>query len=414
MNFKNNQKIVRGTADILVKISSISKFRALVLMVAMLASSVLVLLVFFKPSDDYAIYTHFAEAVVDGQNPYRLPAEYRTTTVKKIMPLGWTQPEPGLVRQNYADYPPLLMLINSIAYRVNEMKGIYWMCIAIYAASCLMCFKYYFSTRPYHDSAAIFVLAFLYFNPFALKHLFFPVEDKVWFIFFIMTCLVFRSNQLYLTVVLAMFAALKGLGFVMIFFYFLYLWRCKQIECRKLIHLIMIFLVITIFAHMPFFPEWLSGYQWRAQRQNFVGHESIFVPLQKIGLYSEFMPKLFTAGSMVLVAFLIYRRRLKIEYVLLLPVIISIVFNAELGYDRLLVALAALLILCRNIWVVAGGYILVNIGILILVAAKFFGLVAGEMLHFVIVWSFAGWLFLHIFTQIKESSLQNRCNPHEC
>lgn len=179
------------------------------------------LLATFRPADDYEIYTHFAEAVADGQNPYALPDSYRSTVIQKFSSVGPTQPEAGWVKQVYADYPPALMLINAATFKLAEVKGLYLLYVGLFITSILI----FFFRKAVAIDGKIFdyrLVIFLAFNPLLIQSWFFPISDKAWFLFFIALIVALREYLFVLTVVLAAFAATKGLGIVIFrFMYFI-------------------------------------------------------------------------------------------------------------------------------------------------------------------------------------------------
>jgi hypothetical protein len=302
----------------------------------------------FSPADDYAIYVHFAEAVSDGHNPYSLPDKYRSTVPPTFFQVGSTQTAPGKIIHQYADYPPLLMLFNSWMFRLHNLKGLYWLYIVLYAVSCLLYCVYAFSHRGEHQHDSILFLIFLGLNPMVKYYWFIPISDKAWFLFFILSCLLLRHTRYWLTLALAVFAALKGLGLVVFIFYLAFLFFEKSTNRKSLFYMALLFAIVVAATHCLWFPDWLNAYAWRASRQNWVGHTSVFVPLARAGLYWGGMAKVLTAGAFLALAFATAKRLLTLQEILLLPIVVSIVFNTELTFDRLLVAVFALLLLSNG------------------------------------------------------------------
>lgn len=316
---------------------------------------------FFFPSDDYAIYEYFAEAVSQGINPYSIPADFKSEIVPKILKVGDTQPSPGVIRQEYADYPPLLMVINSFAFRFHNVKGLYVMYLLLYALALIFLLMYLESKHVKKYSPEINPLALLVFfglSPIFSQGWFCPITDKVWFAFFILLLLVVHDKPQWLVVVLGFFAAIKGIGLLIMAFYILYQFFNKEVQRKQLLYGILVFSSILILSHLFWFPDWMKGYQWRSARQSFVNHFSLFLPFSKMGLYWSGIPFLCTIGSCLLLVWLIIKRRVQLDEVLLLPIAISIIFNTEIGYDRILVAVFALVLLARKNIVVIISYIL--------------------------------------------------------
>ncbi len=354
----------------------------------------------FKPGDDYALYVHFAEAVADGHNPYALPPEYRSTVPPTFFPVGWTQSEPGKFPAEYADYPPLLMLLNSWIFRIHPVRGFYGLFLALLAASFLLyCFYAASGPSAEHAHNPYLFLAFLGLNPLVTSLWFTPTGDKVWFLFFMLALLFLRNRPYGLTVVLAIFSALKGLGLVIFGFYVLFLFATRQARPRTLLAMTTLFTLVVGASHLLWFPDWLNAYRWRADRQNLLGHASIFVPLASVGLYWSGLPKLLTAGSFLGIAIATMRRHLTLEDVLMLPIAASIVFNTELATNRLLIAIFALLLLTRNTYALAtacAASVLLTTPVL----EFFFPAAESETASWLILWGLTGFLGLVVIRQI--------------
>lgn len=192
----------------------------------------------FRPSDDYAIYTYFAEAVSKGINPYSISSDYRSEIVPIFFNIGWTQPSLGVVRPEYADYPPLLMFVNSVIFRLHNLKGLYLFYIFLYGFSILLYCIFVFSDKSETDksSSQVNPLCFLIFfalNPLFSQAWFNPIEDKVWFVFFMIILLICRNRFYWMAVSLGLFAAVKGLGLPILFFYVLYMFFHKRLPLKN-------------------------------------------------------------------------------------------------------------------------------------------------------------------------------------
>jgi len=330
----------------------------------LLAASILVYTFYplyreFQPADDYAIYTYFAEAVSKGINPYSIPPDYRSEIVPTFFDVGWTQPTLGVVRPQYADYPPLLMMVNSFIFQLDNLRGLYLFYLSLYGLSVALYLMYAIGNKSEGPSSEVSPLCFLIFfalNPLFSWAWFKPIGDKVWFAFFMMLILMFRNRPYWLTVTLGFFAALKGLGIPILFFYVLYMLFHKSLKLKQFLYIVMIFGLILAASHLFWFPEWIQAYQWRSARQSFVGHSSFFVPLVKLGIYWRNMPQILTILGFLLLSFLTARHILTLPETLLLPIVFSIIFNTELGFDRLLVAILAMLLLVRHNGIIVISY----------------------------------------------------------
>jgi hypothetical protein len=130
----------------------------------------------------------------------------------------------------------------------------------------------------------------------------------------------------------------------------------KSLKLKQFLYIVMIFGLILAASHLFWFPEWIQAYQWRSARQSFVGHSSFFVPLVKLGIYWRNMPQILTILGFLLLSFLTARHILTLPETLLLPIVFSIIFNTELGFDRLLVAILAMLLLVRHDGIIVISY----------------------------------------------------------
>lgn len=305
----------------------------------------------FHPSNDYAIYTYFAEAVHAGHNPYHVPESFRSSVMASFFHVG--SPDQGMVKQLYADYPPALMLINSWAFAADNLKGLYWLSLLLFAGACILFMIYALQRGKEHAWHSLAFAIFLALNPLLIRYWYvLRIEDKAWFILLILLCLVARKSPPWLVVMLAIFTAIKGLGLLAFAFYLPYLYVEKRISLRTLTGYAVLFFAIVAAAHVCWFPDWIQGYQWRIARQNWVGHFSVFVPLATAGLYWTGTAKLCILVSLAAIGYATVRRLLTVQEIILLPVITGLVFNTELAADRLLVVIIALVLLSRSVGVI--------------------------------------------------------------
>ena len=296
----------------------------------------------FKPGDDYAIYIYFAEAAERGLSPYDIPDGYKSKIIQRFFPVGWTQPVAGVIRQVYADYPPLLM---------DPVKGLYYMYILL-LVFCFILYAAYRGTFKQINTSAmslpLYFLAFFGLNPIFISTWFHPIEDKIIFAFFILLLLLFRNKIYFFTVCSGLFASLKGVGLPIFFFYLAHLFFSQKKKLQELLGPILIFLTIAILSHIFYYPDWVNAYKWRAARQSWVGHSSLFLILSKHGLYLPWMAKSLTVLSFILLGFFVYKKRFSIEKVIVLPVVVAIIFNTEASFDRILVVIFAMLLISKN------------------------------------------------------------------
>jgi hypothetical protein len=323
----------------------------------------------FRPSDDYAIYEYFAEAVSKGINPYSVPDDYRSDIVPTIIEVGHTQPSVGIIRKEYADYPPLLMIINSFVFRLHNLKGLFGFYILLYALSIVLLIIYT-NLRKFKNHSPevnpLILLLFFGLNPIFTQGWFQPITDKVWFPFFILLMLISRDKPYLITVILGFFAAVKGIGILIIVFYILYQYCNKSLSPKKIFYLVLMFGSILVLSHLIWFPDWIKGYQWRLGRQNYVNHVSMFLPFNKMGYYWSGIPLILTLSAFLLLAWLIIKRIVMLDEVLMLAIVFSIIFNTELGYDRAFVAVFALSLVARYNMIILISYF---VGILLVTYA---------------------------------------------
>ncbi|HBF34855.1 TPA: hypothetical protein DDW35_09870 [Candidatus Sumerlaeota bacterium] len=326
----------------LVKSMGARKIRTLSIFSAFLVSCALLLLV-FHPRDDYRIYVQFADAVSQGYNPYSLPSGFESSAVEKLVSLDDSGSPSRKVDQTLADYPPLLMSINGLIFQVDEIKGLYYFYLVLFFLSIVTFVLFHKDDiNPEELNKFIFV-AFLIFNPLLLRSWFAPIEDKVWFLFFMIMMMVCKERKLVLTSVLAVFAALKGLGGVVFPFYIVHLVVEKKINVKEMVVMILPFLLILAISHVKFFPEWLNGYKWRSQTQEYVGHLSIFSFFPHVfDDYSLVLSKILSFLSLLTVGVLIIKRKLLLKEILLAPVVCTIIFNTDLTMNRIFIAVVAL------------------------------------------------------------------------
>jgi hypothetical protein len=305
----------------------------------------------FKPADDYAIYIYFAEAAERGLSPYDIPDGYKSKIIQRFFPVGWTQPVAGVIRQGYADYPPLLMKINSMVFSLDPVKGLYYMYILL-LVFCFILYAAYRGTFKQINTSAmslpLYFLAFFGLNPIFISTWFHPIGDKIIFAFFILLLLLFRNKIYFFTVCSGLFASLKGVGLPIFFFYLAHLFFSQKKKLQELLGPILIFLTIAILSHIFYYPDWVNAYKWRAARQSWVGHSSLFLILSKHGLYLPWMAKSLTVLSFILLGFFIYKKRFSIEQVIVLPVVVAIIFNTEASFDRILIVIFAMLLISKN------------------------------------------------------------------
>ncbi len=352
----------------------------------------------FYPADDYAIYIHFAEAASDGQNPYSLPEEYRSTVPPTFFTVGWTQPEPGMIRQVYADHSPLLILFNSWIFRLHQLKGLYRWYILLYAVTCILYCIYAYGKRGKHRHNPLIFFIFLALNPLITTYWFKPIEDKIWFIFLLLLSLLLRNKPFLMTLVLALFASLKGLGLFVFAFYLAYLFFNKIVKLKYLIGMGFLFAILFALSHIFWFPDCLNAYKWRAERWSFTTHDSVFVPLDMAGLFWKGLPKILIVGTYLLMAYATVKRWLTLQEVILLPVALYIVFNTDLSFDRLLIAILALLLLAeRNLPIILAYFA----GVLIITPVlRYTPFLGSSHANWIVIWSLTVYLLVMVVRQI--------------
>jgi hypothetical protein len=339
----------------------ISKNSTFYLCILILVYTIIPLISLFRPSDDYVIYEYFAEAVSKDINPYSIPSDYFSSTTSDLLAFGPSQTSPGVIRQKYADYPPLLMTINSLAYRVHNEKGLFSLYIFLYVFSIILYLAYANSRKSENNSFDVNPSVFLIFiglNPVFYTGWFNPVTDKLWFPFFIMLLLASRNKPYWIAIILGLFAAIKGIGAVIMVFYIIYQVVNRNLQLKQIFLLVFIFGLILALSHLFWFPDWIKGYQWRAERQSFVNHFSLFSFINKPGSFWSDIPIILTNFSFLILVWFTVKHYVTLDEILTLPIVLSIIFNTELTYDRLLVVIFIMTLLARHNIIILISYVI--------------------------------------------------------
>jgi len=351
----------RIISHIITFFESISENYSVYVCILILVYTIIPLFSLFRPSDDYVIYQYFAEAVSKDINPYSIPSDFYSGTVSDLLAFGPSQSSPGVIRQQYADYPPLLMIINSLAYRVHNEKGLYSLYIFLYVFSMALYLFYANSRKLESRSSEVNPSVFLIFiglNPVFYIGWFDPITDKLWFPFFTLLLLVFRNKPYWIAITLSLFAAVKGIGIILMAFYVIYQVINKNLQPKQIFFIIFVFGLILALSHLFWFPDWINGYQWRAERQGFVNHFSLFSFLGKSNSYWSGIPIILTNVAFLLLVWLIVKHFVTLDEILTLPIVFSIIFTTELTYDRLLVAIFVMALLAKHNIIILISYII--------------------------------------------------------
>ncbi len=329
--------------------------------------------------DDYAIYTFFSEAASQGHNPYNVPSSFRSETIK-LFPTVTGHGNEGMVVQSYADNLPLLTWIYKTAYMLSPLKGIFILTAFLYFCTIILYLLIAIFDKELRSNTVIFLI-FISLNPLVAACSILPAEDKSIFLFFMVLSLAYRKNFLGTTLILALFACLKGLGIIIFPFYILYGLTQKKITLKHAFVLGTVFALIFGASHMLWFPECLHSYAWRGLRHHSVAHASFFIIPKMLGVtHLDIFAKILMLGSFFLLGISILKKKLSLQDVLILPVILSIVFNTEPSLDRLVVAIFGLALGLDSLGIV----ILYIIGFLI-VKTNFNGMLYSNNLLLVLI-----------------------------
>jgi hypothetical protein len=252
-------------------------------------------------------------------------------------------------------------------------------------------------------------LAFFGLNPIFIFTWFHPIEDKIIFAFFILLLLMVQNRIYFLTIFLGFFASLKGVGIPIFFFYLTHLFFSQKKKLQELLGPILVFLTITMLSHILYYPDWINAYKWRAARQSWVGHSSLFLMLSEHGLYLPWMAQSLTVLSFILLGFFVYKGRFSLEQVIVLPVVLAIIFNTEASFDRILIAIFAMLLISNNIRLLMFSHL---IGIVTVVSHKYiYG--SDSYLQFVAwfcVWSWTTVVFIDCIRNGIHCTFNERTN----
>ncbi|MFC1849256.1 hypothetical protein ACFL27_03510 [candidate division CSSED10-310 bacterium] len=353
--------------------------------------------------DDYLIYTYFADVAAHGYNPYAVPDTFRSEVIK---PYRYSvQKSPGYVPQYYADYPALQMMVNYIIYTLLGFWGLGYVYILLFLIG-LWLYTRYVSMKNGHSpdlrKVPVLFIAFMVYPPVFLHHWFDTYTDKVIFMVFILLLLVFRKQPLVFTLIVALFTAMKGAGLPIFVLFMVNLW-IKEKNFKKVLFLTTIFIILATLSHLPWYPHNLQAYKWRALRQTWVGHASIFLILHKLGYYPKIAPLLCMALGYLFLLILIMRKSLHTNHMILLGVVFSLMFGTEADINRILVVVFALLLFVDNYWLWLLNFI---IGYFVgdttqLVHSDEFG---KQILGWSIIWGWVGLLLInavvHVFRDI--------------
>lgn len=274
-----------------------------------------VTLVPIASSYDLAIYNYFANAVLDGMNPYRMPVD-------------------GPINPIYADMPPFNF-------------GLFAAALALWRDP--MALKLLFIA---FDTAAIFVVwcwqrslavtAILALNPVLLYWWFFQTEDKpVYFLAFVVLLYAIDRRRPWLALAACAFAAAyKFIGFLLVIPLIYGMFATWRERARAAV----IFGVATGITFLPYFPDNLTALQGRAGRMLFAPiHESPFLLLSALGWYHPALAYLPAALTVLLfVGYFSHRLSLSVTITLILA---SNIFLPDIGIDRIIVLALPLLLI---------------------------------------------------------------------
>jgi len=309
----------------------------------------------FHPDDDYAIYTYFAEASTRGYNPYNLPSNYKTEILDKIVP--YIGAPPKVVDQRTADYPPLLMFVYSALFDSFGVNGLQYAFVISFVCSMLL-YGYYITSNlclndehivaTFHSLVPFFFIIFFGFSGLFAQCWFNPIGDKAIFAFLILLMIITYRHVFLFAVVLGFVASLKWIALPIFCLYIIQLWLQNKRSSQVFV-ISLIFLAIFSLSHLLYYPHCLNGYNFRNAHWNSVCHESIFLYLFKIGVYRKGVSELFTALGLVFLLYLIIRRKIATEQLIVLTVVQLFIFNTNPSFNRILVTIFALSLIMPDV-----------------------------------------------------------------
>lgn len=240
------------------------KYSIMVLILVFVLISRISIAFFLYPDGGYdlSIYTYFGRMILAGTNPYHAPIN-------------------GPIPARYADMTPInLALFASLLSIFDHPLTIrIAFILAEYAAIVLLLFTW---RRRFRTRAL--VCAFLAINPFTLRYWTASAEDKtITFLLLVMFFLALEYEHIWAVFIFSgMLAGYKFVGFYLIIP--LVLGTHKNI--RTTILQVVIFISIVVAAHLPYFPDCLVLYKYRAQRLAFQPmYQSPFILLAQVGCY---------------------------------------------------------------------------------------------------------------------------------
>ena len=351
--------------------------------------------------DDYVIYTYSAEAAAEGYNPYKIPEEFRSQAIDYFW-VGGTQYEKGKVAQGIINNLPLYIWLSSKLFKTLGLKGIYYALIVSFVFVLFLCGIFSLElrkTKRVDDYMPFLLIFFLGLTPIFLKFWFRPIEDKPMLALFVVILLLLKKKPYLFTLCVALFAAMKGLGHPIFFFYIIYSYR-EKVSFKNIFYMILLYLFVFSLSHIFYYPDWIEAYKSRIGRQSMIGHKALLTVPRRYGLYFDGLGSMLTVLCLSYVMFNVWFKKLSVEQIVVLSVAFSLMFNGEASIDRILVIVFTLLLFSNNyrIWIINIflGLLLYKFG-----RTESIGYLHQLFIPWAICW---GWVFLLLWNYMKNGS----------
>jgi hypothetical protein len=262
---------------------------------------------------DLTLYRRMARVAIAGGNPYADP---------------------------YADFPPLKMLVLTLLERADL-----WAVFRSLGFAALVAVTVLFAAAENVGPAAFVGALTLCLQPLVYQNWISPFEDKwIYPLLFIPLLRAARRDTLRgpgasgraASVWLGILSAYSGVTMLVAPLLALEI-RRRTHSWRRALESGLVIAGIVAASHAAFFPGWLAGYSQRIARQSLEtpGHESLFVLVAHLGLYSRALPNALTLAVLI-AALLVWWRSRRLEPALVLGYFALFALGPEASYDRIL------------------------------------------------------------------------------
>jgi hypothetical protein len=273
---------------------------------------------FFTNYADLRNYYWPAQAALHGQNPYQL----------------WATGQSGEFR---ADMAPLELAVYVATVAIWNDPRALQILFALFDAVNIALLGWVLAKSPLRLPFQLFYA----FGPLTVYNLVLVPQDKT--ILLALTLLIFgllrlpRHSVLRFTffnfspaalimISAALLAAFKWLSVFYLFPLLLFISR----DWRDFIKYGALFGIIVALAHLPWLPDWLYVYTFRAGRTATPSHIALAVLLQRLGLFDKNLLLILLAGSLIVIYALFWFKRIDIFETIALSVMVGILWTPDM------------------------------------------------------------------------------------